>query len=152
MSALPAYQVSAYNTAKSSENKIHDDATAKRFGFKGGLVDDLLVFGRALTTLEAREVFADGALSALRTKDAGVLTSLERAELFDYFLGNHDEPFRRQRAALTEARATQTQLADEAKDLLKKRLGESSGRVKDQKAFEKSSDDSFPASDPPANY
>ena len=29
MSALPPYHVSAYNTAKSSENKIHDDATAK---------------------------------------------------------------------------------------------------------------------------
>lgn len=44
MSALPAYQVSAYNTAKSSENKIHDDATAKRFGFKGGLVGGVHVY------------------------------------------------------------------------------------------------------------
>jgi acyl dehydratase len=41
---LPAYQVSAYNTAKSSENKIHDDATAKRFGFKGGLVGGVHVY------------------------------------------------------------------------------------------------------------
>jgi acyl dehydratase len=44
MSALPAYQVTAYNTAKSSENKIHDDATAKRFGFKGGLVGGVHVY------------------------------------------------------------------------------------------------------------
>ena len=44
MSALPAYRVSAYNTAKSSENKIHDDATAKRFGFKGGLVGGVHVY------------------------------------------------------------------------------------------------------------
>ena len=42
MSALPPYHVSAYNTAKSSENKIHDDATAKRFGFKGGLVGGVM--------------------------------------------------------------------------------------------------------------
>jgi acyl dehydratase len=42
--SLPAYQVSAYNTAKSSENKIHDDATAKRFGFKGGLVGGVHVY------------------------------------------------------------------------------------------------------------
>lgn len=28
----------AFNTATASENKIHDDATAKRFGFSGGLV------------------------------------------------------------------------------------------------------------------
>jgi hypothetical protein len=44
MSALPPYHVSAYNTAKSSENKIHDDATAKRFGFKGGLVGGVHVY------------------------------------------------------------------------------------------------------------
>jgi hypothetical protein len=44
MSALPPYHVSAYNTAKSSENKIHDDATAKRFGFRGGLVGGVHVY------------------------------------------------------------------------------------------------------------
>src|ERR1700729_3809041 len=44
MPALPAYHVAAYNTAKSSENKIHDDATAKRFGFKGGLVGGVHVY------------------------------------------------------------------------------------------------------------
>jgi hypothetical protein len=32
------YRVSAYNTSKHSENKIHDDAVARRFGFSGGLV------------------------------------------------------------------------------------------------------------------
>jgi acyl dehydratase len=32
------YRVSAYNTAKQSENKMHDDTVAKRFGFSGGLV------------------------------------------------------------------------------------------------------------------
>jgi acyl dehydratase len=32
------YSVSAYNTAKLSENKMHDDTVAKRFGFSGGLV------------------------------------------------------------------------------------------------------------------
>lgn len=32
------YRVSAYNTSKLSENKIHDDAVARKFGFSGGLV------------------------------------------------------------------------------------------------------------------
>ena len=32
------YRVSAYNTSKQSENKIHDDTVARRFGFSGGLV------------------------------------------------------------------------------------------------------------------
>jgi len=35
---LEAYRVEAYNTSKLSENKIHDDAVARRFGFSGGLV------------------------------------------------------------------------------------------------------------------
>jgi acyl dehydratase len=35
---LEAYRVTAYNTSKQSENKIHDDTVARRFGFSGGLV------------------------------------------------------------------------------------------------------------------
>src|ERR1700710_2590801 len=35
---IEPYRVSAYNTSKHSENKIHDDAVARRFGFSGGLV------------------------------------------------------------------------------------------------------------------
>jgi len=37
-SRLEPYRVSAYNTAKLSENKMHDDTVARRFGFSGGLV------------------------------------------------------------------------------------------------------------------
>jgi acyl dehydratase len=37
-SRIEAYRVQAYNTAKLSENKMHDDSVAKRFGFSGGLV------------------------------------------------------------------------------------------------------------------
>jgi len=37
-SRLEPYRVQAYNTAKLSENKMHDDTVAKRFGFSGGLV------------------------------------------------------------------------------------------------------------------
>src|SRR5947209_3295833 len=43
--ALAPYRVSAYNTAHESENKIHDDATARRFGFGGGLVPGIDVYG-----------------------------------------------------------------------------------------------------------
>jgi acyl dehydratase len=37
-SRLEAHRVQAYNTAKLSENKMHDDTVARRFGFSGGLV------------------------------------------------------------------------------------------------------------------
>jgi acyl dehydratase len=43
-SHIEPYRVSAYNTSKHSENKIHDDAVARRFGFSGGLVPGVDVF------------------------------------------------------------------------------------------------------------
>jgi acyl dehydratase len=45
MTALAPYRIKAYNTAHDSENKIHDDATARRFGFGGGLVPGVDVYG-----------------------------------------------------------------------------------------------------------
>src|SRR5579872_3852593 len=37
-------EVSAYNTAAASDNRIHDDAVARRFGFRGGLVPGVEVY------------------------------------------------------------------------------------------------------------
>lgn len=37
-------EVSAYNTAAASDNKIHDDSVARRFGFRGGLVPGVEVY------------------------------------------------------------------------------------------------------------
>lgn len=42
-----SYSVEAFNTATASENKIHDDAVAARFGFTGGLVPGVEVFAYA---------------------------------------------------------------------------------------------------------
>ncbi len=42
---LGPYRVAAFNTAHDSENKIHDDAIARRFGFGGGLVPGVDVYG-----------------------------------------------------------------------------------------------------------
>lgn len=39
-----AYEVEAFNTATESENRIHDDSVAKRFGFQGGLVPGVDVY------------------------------------------------------------------------------------------------------------
>jgi hypothetical protein len=38
------HEVSAYNSAKTSDNKIHDDAVAKQYGFAGGLVPGVDVY------------------------------------------------------------------------------------------------------------
>ncbi len=89
-------------------------ALGERFrdrGFKGGLVDELRVFGRELTPFEVRGIFSDG--SQLAT-----LSTQPPASDFETYLANHDEPFRTQLAALTAARAAQSKLADEAKEIM----------------------------------
>src|ERR1041385_2807839 len=43
-SHLALYSVRAFNGAAASENKIHDDTVAQRFGFKGALVPGVAVF------------------------------------------------------------------------------------------------------------
>jgi acyl dehydratase len=42
---LGPYRVEAFNTSRESDNKIHDDAVARRFGFAGGLVPGVDVYG-----------------------------------------------------------------------------------------------------------
>jgi hypothetical protein len=39
------YRVKAHNTAADSENKIHDDRVASAYGFRGGLVPGVTVYG-----------------------------------------------------------------------------------------------------------
>jgi hypothetical protein len=41
---LPDYRVRARNTSSNSENKIHDDATARRYGFRGALVPGVTLY------------------------------------------------------------------------------------------------------------
>jgi acyl dehydratase len=91
MAPLKPHIVSAYNTAKDSENKMHDDTVARQFGFSGGLVPGVDVFaymmhapvekwGRAFLErglIEARFVkpVYDGETTEVRADEAnGVLT------------------------------------------------------------------------------
>src|SRR5918911_665308 len=44
MAAAASYRVQARNLSHASENKIHDDDVARRFGFRGGLVPGVEVY------------------------------------------------------------------------------------------------------------
>ena len=44
MSKFAPYSIVAFNAAKLSENKMHDDTVAKKFGFTGGLVPGVDVY------------------------------------------------------------------------------------------------------------
>jgi acyl dehydratase len=41
---LPVYRVKARNTSLHSENKIHDDTVARRYGFRAGLVPGVTIY------------------------------------------------------------------------------------------------------------
>src|SRR5260370_31336665 len=43
--ANKVFRVAAHNTAPDSENKIHDDRVAQAYGFRGGLVPGVTVYG-----------------------------------------------------------------------------------------------------------
>lgn len=80
--------VNAYNTATESENRIHDDATASRFGFTGGLVPGVDVFAymaHAPVKLWGREWLQHGAMQARFLKPVydGEDATLEATEAGD---------------------------------------------------------------------
>src|ERR1700743_1332088 len=51
---IETYRVAANNTAKQSENKMHDDTVARRFGFSGGLVPGVDVMAYMMHVPAAR--------------------------------------------------------------------------------------------------
>jgi acyl dehydratase len=51
---LLTYRVRARNTSADSENKIHDDATAATYGFRGGLVPGITVYAYMTVPLVER--------------------------------------------------------------------------------------------------
>ena len=50
---LAVYRVKARNTSSTGENAIHDDETARRYGFRGGLVPGVMVYAYMTQPLAA---------------------------------------------------------------------------------------------------
>jgi len=67
-SLIETYRVLAYNTAKLSENKMHDDTVARRFGFSGGLVPgvDVMAYMMHLPVAKWGRAFLDRGLIEAR--------------------------------------------------------------------------------------
>jgi len=51
--SLPIYRIKARNTSSTGENAIHDDETARRYGFQGGLVPGVMVYAYMTQPLAA---------------------------------------------------------------------------------------------------
>jgi acyl dehydratase len=110
-SPLGPYCVAAFNTAKDSENKIHDDAVARRFGFSGGLVPGVEVYAY-MTHLPAarwgREWLEHGVAECRLLKpvydgDTATVTAAEAEGALDLRLECRRELCATGRASLPEA-------------------------------------------------
>src|SRR6266481_9313222 len=96
---LGPYRVEAFNTAKGSENPIHDNAVARRFGFNGGLVPGVDVYAY-MTHLPVarwdRAWLERGAAECRFQKpvydgDIATVTATETAEGLDLRVDSHGE-------------------------------------------------------------
>jgi acyl dehydratase len=108
ISDLGPHRVEAFNASKESENKIHDDAVARQFGFSGGLVPGVDVYaymthlpvqrwGRAWLergTAECR------LLKPVYDGDTAIVTAVEAAARLDLQIESHGEVCVTGRAAL----------------------------------------------------
>lgn len=64
---MPSYTVTAHNSATESENEIHDDTVAGRYGFAGGLVPGATLFAylaRPVVEALGRRWLGDGRMDA----------------------------------------------------------------------------------------
>jgi hypothetical protein len=87
-------------------------------GFKNGLVDEIAVFDRALTPLEAAQLCDGAALAQALACDPAMLTPARRRDLFAYYLANFDAEYRARLAALQELRKRRSALVDPVAEIM----------------------------------
>ncbi len=87
-------------------------------GFKDGLVDELKVYRRCLTPIEAAQLYDDNSLAQLLTKPVEQLEVGERAALYAYYLANIDPLYAQQRDALQQLRRDRSALIDPIPEIM----------------------------------
>ena len=81
-------------------------------GFTGGMVDDLHVFARQLSSLEIAHLVEGRSLELLLTRPESELSLPERRALLDYYLSAIDPVYRLTLAKLVQLRQQRNELLD----------------------------------------
>jgi len=87
-------------------------------GFKNGLVDEIKVFDRALTPLEAAQLCDGTTLERALALDPHELTASQRRHLLAYYLATVDAEYKRRRAGLKELRRDRSALVDPVAEIM----------------------------------
>lgn len=96
-------------------------ALGERFrdrGFRDGSVDDVRIFDRALTSLEALAVFDESQAAQLLTGLPKQLPDAVRESLFDWYLQRLNKPFQDHLQALQQARLEEAKLFESLKEIM----------------------------------
>ncbi len=103
------------------ENGEPELAIGYRFrdaGFKGGAVDELQVFDRALTPIEMAQLAGGNSLTNWLSAPSDKLDAAQRAALFDYFFANHFAPAQKTLAELHALRDEQTKFVNQIPEIM----------------------------------
>jgi hypothetical protein len=87
-------------------------------GFKNGLVDDLQIFDRCLTAIEAQQIGDGQTLNETLKRPADQLAADQKQTLFPYYLANFDAPYREALAALRQLRQQRDAAVDPVPELM----------------------------------
>jgi hypothetical protein len=87
-------------------------------GFKNGLVDEIAVFDRALTSLEVAELCDQKSLRESLSEDPSKLSARQRKDLFAYYLANFDAEYLARVAELKELRKRRSEIVDPVAEIM----------------------------------
>ena len=87
-------------------------------GFKNGLVDEIAVFDRALTPLEAAQLHDGKTLARILATDPDTLSFAQRRDLFLYYLANFDAEYKAHLASLKALRQKRSGLVDPVAEIM----------------------------------
>jgi len=87
-------------------------------GFKDGLVDELKIFDRSLTAIEAAQIYDGRTLAETLAVPGGELTVAQKRDLFAYYLAHKDPPYREAAAAVSDLRRQRSAVIDPLPELM----------------------------------
>ena len=87
-------------------------------GFKGGRVDELRVYDRALSSMEASHLAGNSRFAAVLARPVSELTPADREALFEYFCSAYSGEVSRWREDLFGVRAEQNRLVSSIPDIM----------------------------------
>lgn len=87
-------------------------------GFKQGQLDELQVFDRTISAVEAKQLWDGKSLITLLSKEPGTLNSPEKEALFQYYLRNHSEANTAAMKTLRDARVSYYTAMDKTREIM----------------------------------